>query len=60
MMEQNPMSALQRASEEKVSKAKEALQDFVTMKGTVSIEEPLMLSTASILAVARGFGSSQL
>jgi hypothetical protein len=54
------MSALQRASEEKVSKAKEALQDFVTMKGTVSIEEPLMLSTASILAVARGFGSSQL
>jgi hypothetical protein len=58
MMAQNPMSAIQGASDDDIAKAKKVLQDFVTLGGktNASLNEPIMLSTASILAVARGFG----
>lgn len=57
MMATNPMSAIPNASPEDVAKAKTALQDFVTHNDVdVSIDDPIMLSTASILTVARGFG----
>lgn len=51
MMVQNPMSALGTASAEDVARAKAALVEFVG--GT---EQPIMLSTASLLTVVRGFG----
>jgi ubiquinone/menaquinone biosynthesis C-methylase UbiE len=55
MMSNNPMSAIPTASEEDVAKAKTAVQQFVTKNGQTALEEPIMLSTASILTVARGF-----
>jgi ubiquinone/menaquinone biosynthesis C-methylase UbiE len=55
MMSNNPMSAIPRSSPEDVAKAKTALQDFVTNNGQSSLEEPIMLSTASILTTVRGF-----
>ena len=60
MMVQNPMSALQGASDNDFSKARDALHDFVTDNGKLSLQDPLMLSTASILAVAKGFGNAPL
>ena len=64
MLSKNPMSAVQDASESDAAEAKKALQAFVTQEelGTKSfdsaIKGPMMFTTASILAVARGFGSS--
>ncbi|KAG7351767.1 type 11 methyltransferase [Nitzschia inconspicua] len=55
MLSKNPMSAIPNASEEDVAKAKKALEEFVTHNGALSLDEPMMLSTASILTVARGF-----
>ncbi|KAG7365866.1 type 11 methyltransferase [Nitzschia inconspicua] len=57
MLSKNPMSAIPNASTEDVAKAKKALEEFVTHSGALSLDEPMMLSTASILTVAREFRS---
>mmetsp|Transcript_6073 Transcript_6073/g.17040 ORF Transcript_6073/g.17040 Transcript_6073/m.17040 type:complete len:117 (+) Transcript_6073:750-1100(+) len=54
MMYQNPMSNIQGADPEAQDRAKEALMDFVTQQGSLSVHEPLLLSSAANLAVARG------
>lgn len=60
MLLQNPMSALRTASPDDVAKAKTALIAFLTLdSGATSVEEPLMLSTASLLTVVRGFGKEK-
>lgn len=56
VMAQNPMSAIPTASASDVDKAKTALKDFVTQGGSIPIDEPLVLSTASLLTVVQGFG----
>lgn len=63
MLSKNPMSAVKDASESEAAKARKALQAFVTQEtpGTESFEaalkDPIMFTTASILVVARGFGT---
>ena len=54
MIAENPMSAVQGASEEDAARAKKALEEFVTKDGS-SLDKPIMLSTASILCVTRYF-----
>lgn len=56
MFLKNPMLKLNEG-DENVAKAKKAFADFVTQQSTLSLEDPIMFTTASILAVARGFGS---
>ena len=56
VMAQNPMSAIKNAAPDDVERAETALKDFVTNHGNMKIEEPILLSTASVLAVVRGFG----
>lgn len=56
MMLKNPMSGLSEAPDEDVAKVKKAVEHFVTQQSTLSLEDPIMFTTASILAVARGFG----
>lgn len=52
MLEKNPTTNLQTASDEDKKKAKDMLTDFLTQHGG-SIEKPLMLSTASIFSIGR-------
>lgn len=57
MLSVNPMSALNGASEADTARVREALEAFVTKDGS-SLDKPLMLSTASILCVTKGFAAS--
>jgi ubiquinone/menaquinone biosynthesis C-methylase UbiE len=56
MIAKNPMSDIQGASESNIEDAKKALGEFVTRDGS-SLEKPLMMSTASILCVTKGFAA---
>lgn len=53
MIAKNPMANIQGADVDDVSRAKQALQDFVL--GDAPIDTAIPLSTASILTIARGF-----
>ncbi|CAJ1928720.1 unnamed protein product [Cylindrotheca closterium] len=54
MIENNPMTNMKDLSPEDEERAKSAFQKFVTQDGAYSTDEPLMISSASNLAVARG------
>jgi hypothetical protein len=54
MIEQNPMTNMKDLSPEDEERAKAAFTKFVTQDGTYRTDEPLVLSSASNLAVARG------
>ena len=57
MLAKNPMSAVNGASEADVARAKQAMEAFLTKDGS-SLGNPLMLSTASILCVTKGFAAA--
>lgn len=54
MMLKNPMSVIATASEADQQRAKDALRVFLESDGVSSVDRPLLLSTASILAIGRG------
>lgn len=54
MMLKNPMSVIATASEGDQQRAKDALRVFLESDGVSSVDRPLLLSTASILAIGRG------
>jgi len=65
MLGKNPMSAVNGASDEDAMRAKQALKEFLNIPNddndnanNTSHHNPLMLTTASILVVAHGFGGA--